>query len=187
MSGVSRTHLMPWPPTKDQVEHGTGYTSWIELNPPASGGIYNTSDPPEIVYRCSTEPSRNSFSLFNLLKKPDFVLVDEASRCTLRIRRKRRLPATFDIIDHETVVGVIQRKSVLRNKYLVRFSEGLEWTIRMPLFTIDFYGISSLSTNLWIRVWPGKNQWCLLLNGGEDDRRLLAAIAFIHREWWCYG
>ena len=175
------------PPTTDEVEHGIGYTSWIELNLPASGGIYKDSEPPEICWHCSTEPSWNSLSPLNLIRKPDFVLSDESSHCMLRIRRKRRIPATFEIIENETIVGMIQRKSVLRNKYLVTFLEGVEWTIRMPLFTIAFYGVSSLGTILWIRVWPRKNQWCLMLNGGEDDKRLLAAIAFIHREWWCYS
>ena len=29
-------------------------------------------------------------------------------------------------------------------------------------------------------------QWTLLAEAGADDVRLLAGLAFIHREWWCY-
>lgn len=175
------------PPTQIEVEQGISFTSLIELDRPAAGGIYDTCDPPEICWCCSTEPSRSSYSLLNLLQKPDFVFVEKVSHRTVRIRRTRRIPATFDIIDNETTVGVIRRKSVLRNQYLVTFSEGLEWTIRMPLFTIDFYGVSNQGSNIWIKVWPHKTQWQLLFAEDDDDRRLLAAIAFIHREWWCYS
>ena len=175
------------PPTQNEVEQGIGYASLVELDRPASGAIYDTSDPPKICWHCSTEPSRTPYSPLNLLRKPDFVFVEVASRRTVRIRRTRRIPATFGIIDNETNVGVIQRKGVLRNRYLVTISEGLEWTIRMPLFTIDFYGVSNQGSNIWIKVWPHKTQWQLLFAEGDDDRRLLAAIAFIHREWWCYS
>ena len=57
----------------------------------------------------------------------------------------------------------------------------------MPLFTVYFHGESSSNSRVWVVVGPSKRQWTLLAEAGSDDERLLAALAFIHREWWCYS
>jgi hypothetical protein len=175
----------PRPPSEDEIERGARHCLVIAWDRGSPGSIL-----PEIGdarWHCRTEPCRSAWSALNLLRKPDFVLVDQEERGVLRIRRASRLPPRFSILQNGEVVGTIGLRSFLRNKYSIVLTDGPTWTFRMPLFRIYFHGESSSDSRLWIQVGPGKTQWNLLAQAGADDVRLLAALAFIHREWWCYS
>lgn len=77
--------------------------------------------------------------------------------------------------------------SIFRNKYAVDIDGVDSWTFRMPLFTIRFFGDSREGVGIWVAVWPSMMQWNILIKAGVEEWPLLAALAFIHTEWWNYG
>lgn len=133
-----------------------------------------------------TEPCRSAYSFLNLFRRPDFVLLDHDEKEVLRIRRRTRFPPRSDILQNGEVVGTIRLRSVLLNRYSLVLKAGPTWTFRMPLFTIRFYGESSANSRVRVLMGP-KVQWMLHLSAGADDVRLVAGLAFIHRQWWCYS
>jgi hypothetical protein len=56
----------------------------------------------------------------------------------------------------------------------------------MPLFTVYFYGRLNDDTRVWVVVGPSKMQWNVLTESALDDVRLLAALAFVHNQWYNY-
>jgi hypothetical protein len=184
-AGLAMTMKSWRPPTPDQIERGvpyffqlswaTGYPSWIIAEP----------GNPTVRWHCRTEPCRANFSPQNLIRKPDFVLLDHEEREVLRICRTTRLPPRFNMIQNGEVVGTIGLRSIFQNKYAINLKAGPKWTFRMPLFTVYFHGASSSNSRVWVIVGPSKMEWSLLTEAGTDDLRLLAGLAFIHREWWC--
>src|SRR5262245_48490357 len=105
----------------------------------------------------------------------------------LRIRRERRLPPRFEMVQDSQIVGRIALCGVLRNKYSIALPDQTTWLFRMPLFTVVFRGESDKGSAVWVFVGPPKVQWNILLDGEGDGLYILSALAFIHREWWCYG
>ncbi|MEI6862608.1 MAG: hypothetical protein WCL04_10205 [Verrucomicrobiota bacterium] len=136
-------------------------------------------------WRYETQPKRLQF--FELIKKPDFVVIDSTENECLRIRRHSRLLPSFEMIEDGQVIGKITLCSVLRNKYTFELRSGPTWTFRMPLFTVHFPGESSEGKQIWIIVGPSKKQWNVLIQPGADSLQLLAFLAFVHREWWKFG
>jgi hypothetical protein len=61
------------------------------------------------------------------------------------------------------------------------------WTFRLPLFTVRFRGDSQTGTDIWVILGPSKMEWHILIRPGISDPRLVAALAFIHNEWWNYS
>jgi len=85
------------------------------------------------------------------------------------------------------VVGRIRMVSMLRIKYAIDADAVGSWTFRMPLFTVRFHGASDAGTDAWVIVGPSKMEWNILIRPGVIDRSLVAALAFIHNEWWNYS
>ena len=57
----------------------------------------------------------------------------------------------------------------------------------MPLFTVQFFGNSSTTTDIRVIVGPSKAEWNILFRPGTDKPQLVAALAFIHNEWWNFS
>lgn len=174
-------------PTPDDVERGVQSCFQISTASDSSGWIRTQPEATDFRWQFGTEPKRSAWSPLNLLRKPDFVVRDQEMREVLRIRRLSRIPSRFEVIQAGELVGTIRLRSLLRNRYTLDFREGSTWTFRMPLFSIQFYGMSTTGSRVWVIVGPGKRQWNLLMDPESDDIRLLACLAFIHREWWCYS
>src|SRR5581483_9244248 len=134
----------------------------------------------EARWQFKTEPPRHAWSPVNLLGKPAFVLLDRATREVLRIRQHKRIPPCFEIVQSAEIVGEIRRLGVV--SYRVQLVGGLTWTFRMPPFTHYFCATSNANTRVWVRVWRSEMTWVLLVPPEADDVRLVASLAFIHRE-----
>jgi len=125
--------------------------------------------------------------LANPFSKPDFVIAEPNTEHGIIVRRASFIPSVFDIIESGARIGRVRLSSVLRNKYSISI-DGLDsWTFRMPLYTIRFYGDSSSTTDIWVVVGPSKTEWSILIRAGVNEWPLVAALAFIHNEWWHYA
>jgi hypothetical protein len=172
-------------PDAGDIERGIQYCFQIGRETDSPGVIL--CKPNVIRWQYETRPRRSPYSLMNLLKKPDFVITNPGGQEVLQVRRVKRLPPSFEMIEHNQVVAKIAMRSILRNKYRLEFKAGPIWTFCMPLFTVFFWGESTAGTKVWVRVGPSKKQWNLLAEPGVDSVHLLSGLAFIHREWWCYN
>jgi len=84
-------------------------------------------------------------------------------------------------------VGAVRMRSIFRNQYSITVDGLNEWTFRMPLYTVRFYGESNAGAEMWVVLGPSKTEWCILIKRGVTEKPLVAALAFIHTEWWNYG
>lgn len=172
-------------PSSELMDRGLKVYSLIEFDPDAPGAIVNEEGVSQ--WRFRTEPRRLAWSLRNLIRKPEFVVFDSDGCELLRIRRERRLPPRFEMVQDSRIVGRIALCSVFRNKYSITLPDHTTWLFRMPLFTVVFRGESDKGSEVWVFVGPPKVQWNILLAGEGDRLYILSALAFIHRERWCYG
>lgn len=129
-------------------------------------------------------PARRLGNPFN---KPDFVIADPDGRDEIVIRRASFIPPVFNITAADRVIGTVRMRSMFRNKYTIDIDGVNSWTFRMPLFTVRFFGDSSAGAEIWVAVGPSKMEWNILIKGSAKEWPLLAALAFIHTEWWNYG
>jgi hypothetical protein len=97
------------------------------------------------------------------------------------------MPPSFYILDGGKAIGRIRLRSILRNKYSVVIDGVGSWTFRMPLFTVKFWGGTTTGPEIWVVVGPSKMEWRILLKPGAPDRHIVAALSFIHNEWWNYS
>jgi hypothetical protein len=165
------------------VERGLQYSFLIGWEAHSPGVIRDAQG--VVRWRYEIHPKRSSFSPLNLLARPDWVATEVDGREVLRVRRTGRFPRRVEMFENGVSVGTIRRRGLLRNRYDVELTSGPSWSIHLPLFTVHFGGVSSAGDNVWILVGPPKVQWNLLFQSGAADPRLLWALAFIHREWWC--
>jgi hypothetical protein len=103
------------------------------------------------------------------------------------VRRTSFVPSVFQIRDGDKVAGRIRMVSPIRNKYVIEIDGVNSWIFRMPLFTVRFRADSAVGTDIWVVVGPSKMEWNILVRPGISDRPLLAALSFIHNEWWNYS
>jgi hypothetical protein len=140
-------------------------------------------------YGLRKNPSRHG--LGNPFNKPDFVIgepyAESHAQGELIIRRASFIPPLFNIIEAGTIIGRIGMRSIFRNKYAIDIDGVNSWTFRMPLFTISFHGDSSAGTEIWVVLGPSKREWNILIKPGVKEQPLVAALSFIHAEWWNYG
>jgi hypothetical protein len=119
---------------------------------------------------------------YGLYRLPDFVVYDKDGKEWIRIKRVGRLPhARFAMFEHGEPICIIQQRSPLRNRYILKFANGPIWKIRLPLFTVFFSGDSDAGSNIRIRLWS-HNCWLMQITPATVSPHLVAAIAFLHRE-----
>ncbi len=123
--------------------------------------------------------------LENPFRKLDFVITAEGEpKDELVVRRSSFVRSTFKIMEAGNTVGSIRRRSPLRIRYAIEIPGAESLTFRLPLFTLRFWGGTNKVADIWVLVGPSKRQWRVLIRPGLDSRKLIAAIAFIHNEWW---
>jgi hypothetical protein len=172
-------------PDDECIAHGAKYACRIDYGDRnRTGKIYDETG---LRWSYGVRERRLSRVRGNPFHKPDFFVEGADGQPGPVIRRASFIPSSFDILDNETVVGRIRMRSIFRIKYSIDLDGAGSWVFRMPLFTVRFRGESATATDIWVIVGPGKMQWNILLRPGLDGPRLVAALAFIHNEWWNYS
>jgi hypothetical protein len=174
-------------PDEDSLARGAKYLSAIDADAWNRGEVIDEND--AVRWRYFPRRSAANRGWGNPLRKADFVMQEAAGSGESIIRRTSLVPAVFQVLDDERPIGRIRMLSFLRNRYEIRIDGLNTWEFRMPLFRIDFWGAAT-STDIWVHVWKTKRWWSTLLRpgiAGSSDRPLVAALAFIHTEWWSYS
>jgi hypothetical protein len=149
------------------------------------GKIYNSIG--EVLWQTRTLHFRRPHYPYGFFRLPDFLVYDSAEKEICRIKLKRRFGlAEFVMIENGVTVCTIKQKNILRNKYALEFSSGQKWVFRMPLFTINFSGISESGEKIQARLWAHEI-WYVLIDATADNPQLVVVLAFIHRERLRFG
>jgi len=175
-------------PDKECLAQGAKYICQIERGDKGRNGVVR-DEQGVIRWRYGTRenwpPGR---WVENPFRKLDFVISAEGEpKDELVIRRISFLPSAFKIMEEGNSVGTIRMRSFLRIQYAIEIQGAESLTFRLSLFTVRFWGGSAGGAAVWALVGPSKMQWNVLIRPGLDSRKLMAAIAFIHNEWWNYS
>ena len=173
-------------PNEECVARGTKLLCQIDRGAAAHSGTVR-DEHGIIRWRYAFRKNASGRGSENPFNKPDFVIADPDAKDEVIIRRASFIPPVFSIREAERSIGRIRMRSLFRNKYSIEIEGVGSWMFRMPLFTIRFYGVSSAGAEIWVIVGPSKMQWNILLRPGVKEWPLLAALAFIHNEWWNYS
>lgn len=172
-------------PNEATVATGGKYFFVLDVeNRCRTGKLWNEKG--EIVWHYAPRRNHLGYTLGNPFKKYDFVVFDNNELPTVAIRRTSFVPSRFDILADDLVVGQIAMASPLLNRYRIDIDGLPTCDFRMPLFTVYFYGRCNDDTRVWVVVGPSKMQWNVLTESALNDVRLLAALAFIHNQWYNY-
>jgi hypothetical protein len=146
-----------------------------------NGTIYDSKG--EIVWQVKTQHSDNRPHYpHGFFRLPDFVVYDKTDKELIRVRLERRLPlARFVMFESGVQVCRIRQRSILLNKYGLDFADHSKWMFHMPLFSVIFRGRSETGARIRVRLRT-HNLWYVLIDSDADSLRLVAALAFIHRE-----
>ncbi len=133
------------------------------------------------VFRFRNEPQPKT-TMYGLVRLPEFVVYDLDGKEVVRIRRTRRFPRSiFEMRDGKELRATIVRRHLLFSNYDIHLAGGPDWRFKLPLFTIDFFGESSIGGRLLARL-DTHNQWFTVVDTNHDSPYLIHALAFIHRE-----
>ena len=167
--------------------YSTAFTSWFDGDGVILGYEEGREEGRE-VFRSRNEPQPKSLMewlprpLYGLARLPEFVVCDPDGKEVVRIRRTRRFPrATFEMRDGKELRATIVRRHPLFSSYDIRLAGGPDWRFKLPLFTIDFFGESSIGGKLLARA-DTHNQWFMVVDTNHDSSYLIHALLFIHRE-----
>ena len=175
----------PSPPDAQIFDLGVQYRCCIDRRGDGREGII-VDEHGEVHLRFGRHCRRPMPSLSNPFMKRDFYVIDEAGGSELIIRRSSIVPPVFDILGPTVPIGDIRLTSPLRNRYEIAIRGGNSWTFRKHLFTVLFSGVSGASTDVWVFAGPSWMEWNILIRHGQASRPLLAALAFLHTEFWNY-
>jgi hypothetical protein len=84
------------------------------------------------------------------------------------------------------LVWMLSVQSIVRKRHALEFAKGDSWTFDTPFFwwqnlTGTAFGAPRLLGGL---VVPTKRVWAMWIDPGRDTFDLLAAVAFMHRQYW---
>ena len=83
------------------------------------------------------------------------------------------------------IVWTLSVRSVVRKHHALEQVDGGQWTFNTPFFWWQHLsGTLGGTPKLLGRVGPTKRVWFVKIEPGRDTPDLLAAIAFMHRNWW---
>jgi hypothetical protein len=173
-------------PDEDACDRGAKYSCQIARRGDGHSGVV-FDEHGDVRWRYGVRKNKSGRSWGNPFNKKDFVVTNPQTREEVILRRVSFASSRFRIIDAQGERGAVRKASILRNKYTIEVSGRRPWTFKMPLFTIRFWGETDESSEFWVMLGSSKMEWNILVKPGVDDQPLVAALSFIHVEWWNYG
>lgn len=74
-------------------------------------------------------------------------------------------------------------RSIVRNRHALNLAGGDSWAFRTPFFGVRLTGSVLDAPRLIGVAGPGMWAWQMQIEAGRDTIDLLAAVAFLHRQW----
>ncbi len=144
------------------------------------GSVFTSNGAP--LWRFKTLHAGKPHYPYGLFRIPDFVVYDLADRELYRFKLVRKLALSkFVMLENGATICTITLRSFLRNKYTLDFADGRKWLFRIPLFGVRISCQSETGDKI-LAHYRGHNVWQVQLEPPVDDPRLVAALAFLHRE-----
>jgi len=81
------------------------------------------------------------------------------------------------------LVWTLSVRSIVRRRHVLRLAHGNTWTFHTPFFSTRLTGEVQGDRRLIGGVGPGISVWRMAIERGRDTLDLLAAVAFLHRQW----
>ena len=81
-------------------------------------------------------------------------------------------------------VWTLSVRSIFRSRYLIELSNGESWMFGTPFFSIQVVGSTQSIRRLFGNVGSANCVWLIWIEPGWDSIDLLAAVAFMHRQWF---
>jgi hypothetical protein len=175
------------PPDEQTCKDGTKLLCKIHRQKDSHSGTV-TDDQGVVRWRYGVRKTARGPWRGNPWCKPDFFIHAEGDPAAeIVIRRVSFIPSIFEIIEGRQSIGRIRMRSLFRIKYAIEIAGAEALTFRLPLFTVRFWGSSEDGVKIWVMIGPSKMEWNILFEPGLDVRKTIAAVSFIHTEWWHYS
>jgi hypothetical protein len=144
-----------------------------------NGEISNSQG--EVLWRVKT-PFNSLLSPLGIGPVGDLSFFDKLDKELFKVRTEWKfLQRRYVLSENGSRVCTICPKSILFSKYTLDFVNGENWSFRLPHFTVFFTGLSKTGAKIRVRNWNHKT-WSVLIDPASDSPKLVAALAFIHRQ-----
>jgi hypothetical protein len=90
----------------------------------------------------------------------------------------------YALYQDSTILWTLSVRSVFRNRHTLQLAEDTRWDVRTPFFSTHFEGRAADGSRVLGRVGQHVSEWLWLVNPDRDSQPLLAAVAFMHRQWY---
>ena len=179
-------------PNGKEVAGGIQFISVIGEELDFGGTIFREPGVP--CWDFYSDSRQSPYSSESCLRPADLIFTTPEGDEFLCIRRSPQLRDTHYILQEESLIGSIKLTTALRNEYELQLGGTTLWRFHLPLFDTCFHGESDDGKQLWAKLWKSRQQWRILVQPDVFDSTispqrsaLLPALAFIHRQWWCFS
>ena|SRR5438093_549380 len=94
------------------------------------------------------------------------------------------LRSRHSLFQNESPIWRLSVRSILRRRHELQFMSGETWSLQTPFFSVFFGGTAQDESRLLGRVGRSTEEWFFLVEPGKETMELLAAIAFLHCQWY---
>lgn len=139
-------------------------------------------DENRVVFKFRNE-STPTHMMYGWTWLPTFFVSGADNAETFSFQRTRRFPRqVFEIRIGDNQVGEVIQTHLTYTGYEINLSNSKKWKLRLPLFTVGFFGVSLDGGRLlfWLK---SHRHWQMVVDPEHDSNLLTASIAFIHREY----
>ncbi len=120
------------------------------------------------------------------LASPRVRVLDAGGREQGFIRSEGLLPCLRYAMRRDgELVWMLSGRSIVRKRHVLVLANGDSWTFHTPFFWWqNLSGTTSGALGLFGGNGPTKRYWLVWIEPGKDSFDLLAAVAFLHRQYW---
>jgi hypothetical protein len=180
-----KSHNVEDPGTPAWLDDARRYYSEIGGEPADPVSVFDAADSDEVSNGSPEMPCLRLEPQFHCLPR---VRVLDAGRRELGVIRSVGLIPGVRYAMHRNgeLVWMLSVQSIVRKRHALELANGDTWTFDTPFFwwqnlTGTALGAPRLLGGL---IVPTKRVWAMWIEPGKDTPDLLAAVAFMHRQYW---